>query len=592
MGTTVGRLYFYVVTAVSLLVMAFGGGSLLSSLGRLILEPGSPTSGDISYWRTTLSTYIPMLAVGGAVWAIHWYAMRRRVAQFPEEQQAALRKLFLNVVLTIASAIALYNTARLLYYILSAVTGAALPAFEVQSKPFQMYNAAVWLLVYGFVWYYHWQVEEEEGRETAAGRTLRRWYLYITSSVSLGVLGAGVYFNLSLIISYVLKGFAVQVAGNDSATLFRQWSLTLAPVIGGSLWWVLHWRYASRSDVGSVLRQVYLYFWIFVGVAISVGASGAILYQGLRYLFGYRDVSVNAQLGFLQMALPLLVVGGASWAYHRSAVREEVPQALGAQAGVRRRYGYLVSALGLLALTVGLANLIRVLLEVGFQVGQEIGRTPDWWRDQLSAFISLAVLGAAVWLPHWRGMERVAQVSEGDSPGREQEAEERGALSRRILLFLILFAAVITILFNGAFVLNSLLRLLLGEPATGRLLSGLFASVGNVAVVGLFLFYHWRVLQRDREAAPEAPRVKAKAVTALAADRFQGRVRQLEEALGKTVTMLRETPSDDGLATSEAQLEGYSPEELQELLSRVERAPTDKVLLVFTPSGVEVHPYS
>jgi len=69
-------------------------------------------------------------------------------------------------------------------------------------------------------------------------------------------------------------------------------------------------------------------------------------------------------------------------------------------------------------------------------------------------------------------------------------------------------------------------------------------------------------------------------------------VRQLEEALGKTVTMLRETPSDDGLATSEAQLEGYSPEELQELLSRVERAPTDKVLLVFTPSGVEVHPYS
>lgn len=583
MGTTVGRLYFYVVTAVSLLVMAFGGGSLLSSLGRLILEPGSPTSGDISYWRTTLSTYIPMLAVGGAVWAIHWYAMRRRMAQFPEEQQAALRKLFLNVILTIASVVALYNTARLLYYVLSAVTGAELPAFEVQSKPFQMYNAAVWLLVYGFVWYYHWQVEEEEGRETAAGRTLRRWYLYITSSISLGALGAGVYFNLSLIISYVLKGFAVQVAGNDPATLLRQWSLTLAPVIGGALWWALHWRYASRSDVGGVLRQVYLYFWILVGVATSVGASGAILYQGLRYLFGYRDVSVNAQLGFLQVALPLLVVGAASWAYHRSAVREEAPQALVAQAGVRRRYGYLVSALGLLALTVGLANLIRVLLEVGFQVGQEIGRTPDWWRDQLSAFISLAVLGAAVWLPHWQGMERVAH---------EQEAEERGALSRRILLFLILFAAVITILFNGAFVLNSLLRLLLGEPATGRLFSGLFASAGNVAVVGLFLFYHWRVLQRDREAAPAAPRARAKAVTVLAADRFQGRVRQLEEALGKTVTMLRETPGDDGLATPEAPLEGYSPEELQEILSRVERAPGDKVLLLFTPSGVEVHPYS
>ena len=120
----------------------------------------------------------------------------------------------------------------------------------------------------------------------------------------------------------------------------------------------------------------------------------------------------------------------------------------------------------------------------------------------------------------------------------------------------------------------------------------LVASVGNVAVVGLFLFYHWRVLQRDREAIPEAPRAQAKAVTVLAADRFQGRVKQLEEALGKTVTVLRETPGDDGLATPEAQLEGYSPEELQEILSRVERAPSDKFLLVFTPSGVEVHPYS
>ena len=180
--------------------------------------------------------------------------------------------------------------------------------------------------------------------------------------------------------------------------------------------------------------------------------------------------------------------------------------------------------------------------------------------------------------------------SESDSPGREQEAEERGALSRRIVLYVILFAAVITILFNGAFVLNSLLRLLLGEPATGRLLSGLFASVGNVAVVGLFLFYHWRVLQRDQQLTATLPLAHTKAVTVLAAQRFHARIKQLESALGSPVTLLEALPSD-AIADADQSVLAWSSQEVEALLERIGSTPGESVFLLFAPSGVEVYPF-
>ncbi|MBM2827181.1 MAG: hypothetical protein HW403_1245, partial [Dehalococcoidia bacterium] len=185
------------------------------------------------------------------------------------------------------------------------------------------------------------------------------------------------------------------------------------------------------------------------------------MYQILKFAFGYRAPSLTSQLSFLQFTTPLIIVAASSWAYHWRVVQEEAPHTIQSLPGIRRRYNYLVSALGLLALTIGLGSL-------------------HWWRDQLSAFIAAALVGLVVWLPHWR---RIAQIV------RDREPEEVTALSRRIYLFMILFVAVLAILFNGAQALNGLLRLVLGETASRRFLSSLFTNIGNVTVVGLFLFY-------------------------------------------------------------------------------------------------------
>ncbi|MBM2826127.1 MAG: hypothetical protein HW403_191, partial [Dehalococcoidia bacterium] len=170
------------------------------------------------------------------------------------------------------------------------------------------------------------------------------------------------------------------------------------------------------------------------------------------------------------------------------------------------------------------------------------------------------------------------------------EPEEVTALSRRIYIFMILFVAVLAILFNGAQALNGLLRLVLGEPASRRFLSSLFTNMGNVTVVGLFLFYHWRVLQRDRVVIGAMPQQRSIAVTALAADVFQGKVNQLQEALGSKVALLREVSHTEGIP--DIHEGGFSPDELADIMSKVHDSPSAKVLLVFTSSGVEVHPYT
>ena len=580
MGTTVGRLYFYIVILVSVLVTAYGAGSLLATLGKLAFDPSFVARDELGFWRTTVSTYIPMLLVGGGVWAVHWFAMRRHVTAAPQEQQVTLRKLYQNVILSIASVIALFNAARFLYHLLSALTGDSLEPFG-SSRPQDVYNAGVWLAVYGFVWYYHWLVEREEGATMRAGQTLRRLQLYVVSSAALAFVAAGGFLNLSLIVSRIVSSPAAQLVGNDPAVILSTWILTFPSIIAGGLWWVFYFRYAAGQDRGSTLRQVYLYLWTLLGTAGTAIVFFAGLTELLRFLFGYRAVSVNVQLEILSFVLPMLIVAGAYWVYHWNVLTEESADARASFAGVTRRYTYLVSAVGLIALVVGLTYLVSVLLQMAVQVGQEIGQSPDWWRDQLSTFISLSVVGLVVWLPHWR---RMAPLLE------EFGAKERPALSRRMFLYGALLAAVITMLFNGAFFLTNTLRLLLGEPASSRLLANLFTNLSNVLILGLFLFYHWQVLQQDRVAVAAAPVRRQKPVAALASERFTKQVDQLEDVLGTKVTLLREVTQTN--ASAREQAEELSAAQVESLKSSILSTAGDKVLLLFTDSGVEVRSYS
>src|SRR5690606_29630399 len=86
-----------------------------------------------------------------------------------------------------------------------------------------------------------------------------------------------------------------------------------------------------------------------------------------------------------------------------------------------RLYRYLVAAAGLVAISGAVASAFALAID-GFLPARELTRPGDWWRDQLAATLTLAIVGAPLWWLAWSAAQR-AVAREGD--------EERGALPRR-----------------------------------------------------------------------------------------------------------------------------------------------------------------
>src|SRR6185312_4513894 len=117
-------------------------------------------------------------------------------------------------------------------------------------------------------------------------------------------------------------------------------------------------------------------------------------------------------------------------------------------------------------------------------------QTPDW-RNPLSQYLTLLVVGAGVWLAHWR---------------HAPWAAERQSLSRRLYVWAALLGSVLAVLGFGIFLLYAVLNQVfqshprLDDPSNldfGHYL----AAVVVALAVGL---YHFRVLRADSAARPTA----------------------------------------------------------------------------------------
>jgi hypothetical protein len=139
------------------------------------------------------------------------------------------------------------------------------------------------------------------------------------------------------------------------------------------------------------------------------------------------------------------------------------------------------------ALAVGAADLLAALAQAA--EAPIIGVPAPGWKDPVSLGVTLLVVGAAVWLEHWR---------------RVPWLEDRVALSRRLYLWAVLLGSVLAalggaigllyVVFQQAFSaqprLNDSANLAFGQA---------LAVVVVAAAVGM---YHWRVLRSDATARP------------------------------------------------------------------------------------------
>jgi hypothetical protein len=349
-------------------------------------------------------------------------------------------------------------------------------------------SQAAWITaVFLAIWAFHFMIATSDRAavgESGASATLRRWYMY--SVLLVGLLwiltGASGLLELAWLKAWN-SSLGYRYVG-DAAGLF----------LAGLLVWGFHARAISRSHIADDRHSTLRALQGFVVVAVSIGTAlfGAsqILYYGLAKALGVEHPGgvSNDVLGAVAAPGSQLLVYGTAWfLVRRRLARDARAQEGERQAGLRRLYTNLVALVSLGAAAIGAGGLLWTLAEQ--LEAPIIGVTVSDWKDPVSLWLTLLVVGGAVWLAHWR-----------PAPW----AEDRQSLSRRLYVWAALLASVLVILGGGVGMLYAVLKQVFSASPrlsdTSNLDFGHYLAV--IVVAGAVGAYHWRVLRADTAARP------------------------------------------------------------------------------------------
>jgi len=559
---TVRRLYFYLVSLVALIVAANG----LVQIERYVLE--GLFDGDVLLpSRSGLAIGIALTVVGLPVWGFHWRLVQRYVKEQSVETRSLVRKFYIHAVLGVSTGFLLPSAVVALQWVFGA-------------EDFTGYPWA-FLTVWAGVWAYHWWLESNEGQPTAETLAIRRLYVYVVSLVTLAMLavGFGVIVHIILREGYESAATLPVLVPTQSGLWRDAMKTSLAVLLVGGVGWWAHWHYFASRDLRSVIRQIYLYIFALLGGFVTVLVSlGAILFGVLVWVMGVpEDEAASVHFRFLPPAAASLSVGVGLWLYHWTVVQREVDVSPLGERSSRRAYAYIVAALGLGALSVGVGIAVTNAVAIFVDSARDVVAGPDFWRNRVALFIALAAVGAPAWGYYWRSAQHRVQ---------RMGTEERGSLARRIFIFGAVTAGVIALLGSLIFLLFIFLRDLLEGELGLTALRDAKTAIGVIAAVAVFLPYYWLVYRQDRLAEPAVVEsaVPRKGVSVLVGPDGEPFVKTLEAALGYEVNAL-------DWADSEADVPDLDEAEYGALARRIGAAHGINVLVVFDGTYLHVLSY-
>lgn len=506
------RLYLYFVAGVSLAVLAAGLVNLLELGLETLWE--ALTGAQIIFQppgvvRRELSLYSALTVVALPIWLLHWWLAERLLAagraEAELERRSLVRALYFAVLLFVAFLLWANAALDLLSWAFEAILDVSEPFTMRLTAEFVISRLAM-LVVTGGIWIYHaWIVlrDRRAGALSGGADWLPRLYLYVGAAFGLVTLLAGAS---QLIQALVDALFSIgEVVAGDLRRVVAQGS---ARLLGGFVVWSLHWGYSlglrmqpdwrGEHERRSLLRWVYLYLGVFAGVALTLGALAVSLAELSRWVLGvgFGDAAQRLQdiVEPPARVLPVTLL----WLYHRRQIHREaegIPEA-GWRVSVGRLIGYLSALAGLIFAGSGLALLLGLLFDLLLGGSRVAALPPDWWRDQVSGYGAVTLVGGLAWLWYWyAALRRVAA----------DPLAERASLSRRAYLYIVLAATTVGLLGSLAVVLYRFLSWVLGIIRGTELVSDISVALGVVIVAGLLLAYHALTLRQDlREVAERA----------------------------------------------------------------------------------------
>jgi hypothetical protein len=471
------RLYLYLVSAAALVLLAVG----LIFLGETILlfvfnDPSAEHS------RGQLAVFTAMTVVALPVWGVHFWFARRFAMRDPFERASALRRLYLYFVCLVTALAGTQALSFALFMLLQPV---------LDQQPLNGLTAAQlgWAaLVCVALFAFHFVIAARDRKavgEEGASATLRRWYMYVALLAGLLTMLSGAAYLLQL-------GWTKLALGSIENYIYM--AMPAGSVLAGAVLWGFHARVIAVNHISddrhSTLRALEGFIAVAISIAVALFGATQILYYALARGLGVSNPGGAGTNLLAALASPgsLLLVYGVAWfLIRRRLARDAITQEADRQAGVRRLYTNLASLISLGAWAYGAAGLLGTLL---VQVeAPTIGAAAPDWKDPVSLSLTLLVVGAVVWLAHWR---------------QAPWAADRQSLSRKLYVWAALLGSILAVLGGGVGLLNALLQQVFSAHPNLADISNLdfgryLAVVAVAAAIGV---YHWRVLRADAAARP------------------------------------------------------------------------------------------
>jgi hypothetical protein len=311
---TIRRVYIFGFSAAGVIMTTL---AIISLLRWLMFQFGSETT--IGQPSTVIfSAEVARLLVGIPLWLIFWqWAQHLFAGPNEEEHTSVLRKLYLYLVLLI-TVFGFVTTATII------LAGFFRLLLDLPSQG-DIRDPLPVMIVMAIAWIYHATIlrgDAVRAGEAPRQAGVRRLYLYLVAAVGLAAFLVGLGGDISVLIR--------SLAGTHFGSgLKEELAWFTAALIAGLPVWLWPWRRAQLVAVApdtsgvderqSIVRKVYLYFYLFVATMTILSSAVYIVFQLLNLALGGRSpANLFSDLGHA-IAFSLIAVG--VWLYHGLTLR-------------------------------------------------------------------------------------------------------------------------------------------------------------------------------------------------------------------------------------------------------------------------------